>query len=162
QENDFPILSIPERDLDLHCSTGIETRANTAGKPNAAQGSGICRRAVAPEELRPIPGYRPDRVAAVHENDAAGELGAVRIAREGGAAERVRLRDDVHERLVAQFAQHQRPVAGHGKLASLAGAVGDFEANKLDRRIGRDIVTQLGDDTILIVLEKGVTEAVAG
>ena len=36
KENDVPNLSISERDLDLHCSTGIESRADAAAKPNAA------------------------------------------------------------------------------------------------------------------------------
>ncbi len=141
---------------------GIEARADAAGKPNAAQGRGVRRRAVAAEELGAVAGHRADRLAAVDEDDPVGELGVVRVAGEQRAADRVDLGHHVHQRFVAQLAQHQFPVAGHRQLTRPAGAVGDLEANELDRRVGGDVEAQLGDDAVLGILEDAVAEAVAG
>ena len=103
-----------------------------------------------------------DRLAAVDEDDPVGKLGVVGVAREERAADRVELGHHVHERFVAQFAQHQFPVAGDRQLARPAGAVGDLQPGELDRRVGGDVDAQLGDDAVLGVLEHAVAEAVAG
>ena len=77
---------------DLHGGARIESRADAAGESHAAQRRGVRRRAVAAEELGAVAGDRSVRFAAVDKDDAVGELGAVGVAREKRAADRVQLR----------------------------------------------------------------------
>ena len=77
---------------DLNGGARVESRADAAGEPHAAQGRGVGQRAVAAEELGAVAGDGADRFAAVDEGDPVAELGAVRVAREERAAGRVESR----------------------------------------------------------------------
>ena len=84
---------------DLHGRAGVEPGAHAAGQPNAPHGRGIRRRAVAAEKLGAVAGDGARRLAAIDKGDPVGELGAVGVAGEERAADRVQLRHHVHQRL---------------------------------------------------------------
>ena len=161
-ENDVFFLAVVERDLHLHGRAWIESRSDAARKAHASERGRICRRAVAAQKLRAVAGHGSQRLARVDENDPVGKLGAKRIASEQSAAGRVDLRDDMHQRFVPHFAEHQLPVTGRRKPAQSAGAVGDLETDEFYRRIGCDIKAQLRNDAVLGILENAVTETVPG
>ncbi len=63
-EDDVLFLAVLERHRNLHGDARIEPGADAAGEPDAAQGGGIRRRAVAAEEFGAVAGDRADRFAA--------------------------------------------------------------------------------------------------
>ena len=147
---------------DLHGGAGIEPAPTRPESRTRRRAAGL-----ASVPLRPRNSVRSPvtvRIVSLQStnDDAVGEFRAVGVAGEDRAARRIDLGHHVHQRLVAQLAQHPFPVAGDRQLPRPAGAVGDLELDELDRRIGGDVDAQLGDDAVFGVFEDAVAEAVAG
>ncbi len=91
-EDELALLAVGEVEGHLDGRAGIEPGAGPARKPGAAHRGGRGERAVAPEELGPVPGHGADRVVHVEERHAPGKLGVVGVASRGARRRRARPR----------------------------------------------------------------------
>ena len=159
-EDDLALLPVGQLEGHLDRGAGIQSGPHLAGKPRTGHGGRTPKRAVAPEELRPVAAHGPGRIVHVEERDPVGELRVVGVPREERSAAGVDLGDHVHRRFRPQISQHPFHVSRGGELARSAGLVSHFQHRELDRRVQGHVNPQLRADAVLRVLEDAVAESV--
>ncbi len=119
-EDDLPLLPVSEIEGNLDSGAGVKAGPDPAGKPGTGHRSRPLMRAVAAEELGPVAGNGPGRLARIKERGPVGELRVIRVPREDRAGFRVDLGDHLHCRFWPQISQHPFHVTGGREPARTA------------------------------------------
>ncbi len=92
REDELTLLPVGQLEGNLDRGAGIQSGPHLAGKPRPSHGRRTPKRAVTPEELRPVAAYGPSRIVHVEKGNPVGELRVVGVPREERAAVGVDLR----------------------------------------------------------------------
>ena len=157
EEHDLGSPSRAQLDHGLEGAAGVEGGADPPRQSDASlEARRLFQRAVAPEELRPVPRPRRLRAAEIGKAYAAAKIDVPGVAREHRSRGGVDAGDDEGRGIAARHAEHPFDIGGNGEPAGAPRLVDHRETTHLDRVLEGNELQELEGDAVGDVLESAV------